>query len=583
MRIYKFNNLSLRNKLLIIYIFTVFIPITLTHIVFYHVTTNNVRNQKMNDLSLTVKEIANDFQTAIEDAVGISSMIYTDYELYNLLETKYTSTIDFIHAYHDYFGDVSKEVSLYPSVHSIKLYTDNDTVIFAGGINKIDTLVKDSTWYKESELIRSSYPVLIRTVGDSGKHDMFSLIRELDNFVSKNSTQKILEISLESGLMSSIFHDVTFPGELYLVNEKGTIEYTTNSTINWSERKYPYDSVTLPNDKIIFEESYNLPYLNKWKVIAVTEEQVLLEDIKGSRNFILYLALINLVFPSLFIIYITSSLHMRILRILKHMRKVEDQNFELIEGVDYQDEIGELTHAFNRMASKIKRLIKEVYVADIQKKDLELQRKQAQLSALQSQINPHFLFNVLETIRMRSILKKEDETAKIIENIAKMLRKSFIWGKDWVTVDEEIYLIKCFLEIQHYRFDDKMQYQINIDPEASKCLIPNMSLIPFVENASIHGIEPIKGKGMISISIKRENERLVFEVNDNGQGMEKNEYEQLLGSLEEVSSIGEHVGIKNVYYRLKLHYSNQFDFSIVSKKGIGTTVKIQVPFFEYKY
>ncbi|WP_233452148.1 sensor histidine kinase, partial [Metabacillus niabensis] len=125
--------------------------------------------------------------------------------------------------------------------------------------------------------------------------------------------------------------------------------------------------------------------------------------------------------------------------------------------------------------------------------------------------------------------------------------------------------------------------QINIDPEASKCLIPNMSLIPFVENASIHGIEPIKGKGMISISIKRENDRLVFEVNDNGQGMEKNEYEQLLGSLEEVSSIGEHVGIKNVYYRLKLHYSNQFDFSIVSNKGIGTTVKIQVPFFEHKY
>ena len=177
MRIYKFNNLNLRNKLLIIYICTVFIPITLTHIAYYHVTTNNVRTQKMNDMSLSVKQIANDFQTSIDDAVGISSMIYTDYELYNLLETKYNSSIDFIHAYHDYFGDISKEVSLYPSVHSIKLYTDNDTVIYAGGISKIDTLVKGSTWYKESELIRSSYPVLIRSVGDSGKHDMFSLIR----------------------------------------------------------------------------------------------------------------------------------------------------------------------------------------------------------------------------------------------------------------------------------------------------------------------------------------------------------------------------------------------------------------------
>ena len=582
MRISKFNNTSLRNKLLIIYICSVFIPITLTHIVFYHVTTNNVRTQKMNDISLAVKQISNNFQTAIDDAVGISSMLYTDYELYNLLETKYDSSIDFIHAYYDYYGDISKEVSLYPSVHSIKLYTDNDTAIYAGGINKIDKNVKDSEWYKDSELIRRSYPVLTRRIGDSGNYDTFSLIREMDYFLTKNSTQKILEINLELGLMYSIFHDVTFPGDIYLLNEEGTVEYTTNPKINWSERKYPYSSIELPNDTIIFKESYNLPYLNNWKVVGVTQERVLLEDIKGSRNFIIYLALINLIFPSLLIIYITSSLHLRILRILRHMRKVEDQNFDLIEGVDYQDEIGELTYAFNRMASKIKRLINEVYVADIQKKDLELQRKQAQLSALQSQINPHFLFNVLETIRMRSILKKENETAKIIENTAKMLRKSFIWGKDWVTVEEEIYLIQCFLEIQHYRFDDKMQYQIDVDPEASKCLIPNMSLIPFVENASIHGIEPIKGKGMINISIKRNGDTLLCEINDNGQGMDESVYERVMRSLEEVEHIGEHVGMKNVYYRLKLHYSDQFEFQVLSTKGVGTTLKIIFPFIECK-
>lgn len=582
MRISKFNNTSLRNKLLIIYICSVFIPITLTHIVFYHVTTNNVRTQKMNDISLSVKQISNNFQTAIDDAVGISSMLYTDYELYNLLETKYDSSIDFIHAYYDYYGDISKEVSLYPSVHSIKLYTDNDTAIYAGGINKIDKNVKDSEWYKDSELFRRSYPVLTRRIGDSGNYDTFSLIREMDYFLTKNSTQKILEINLELGLMYSIFHDVTFPGDIYLLNEEGTVEYTTNPKINWSERKYPYSSIELPNDTIIFKESYNLPYLNNWKVIGVTQERVLLEDIKGSRNFIIYLALINLIFPSLLIIYITSSLHLRILRILRHMRKVEDQNFDLIEGVNYQDEIGELTYAFNRMASKIKRLINEVYVADIQKKDLELQRKQAQLSALQSQINPHFLFNVLETIRMRSILKKENETAKIIENIAKMLRKSFIWGKDWVTVEEEIYLIQCFLEIQHYRFDDKMQYQIDVDPDASKCLIPNMSLIPFVENASIHGIEPIKGKGMINISIKRNGDTLLCEINDNGQGMDESVYERVMRSLEEVEHIGEHVGMKNVYYRLKLHYSDQFEFQVLSTKGVGTTLKIIFPFIECK-
>jgi len=578
---YSFNNIGIRNKLLIIYICAVFIPITVTHVAFYQITSNNVRTQKIKDISLSVQQMSNDFRGAIDDAVEISSRLYTDYELYNFLEKEYATTIDFINDYDVYFRRINKEVPLYSSVRSLNLYTDNDTVIYAGGIYRIDTHVKETHWYKNSEVTRNLYPVLTRSVSESGKLDTFSIVRELDYYFTKDSTQKIVEIKLDLGIMDSIFNDVTFPGDIYLLNDEGVIEYTTNPKVNWPEGNFHYDSLKLDSsDIMVFEEAFKVFYLNNWKVVGVAKEDVLLEDVQDSRNFIIYLALINLVFPSLFIIYISSSLHMRILRILKHMRKVEDQNFEIIEGVNYQDEIGELTQAFNRMSSKIKKLINEVYIADIQKKDLELRRKQAQLGALQSQINPHFLFNVLETIRMRSLLKKEDETAKIIQNMAKMLRKSLMWGKDWVKVEEEIYLIKCFLEIQHYRFDDKMQYHIEVDPEVNKCLIPNMSLIPFVENASIHGIEPIKGKGIINISIKRNLDTLICEIIDNGQGIDKEEYDRLIQSLEESDSMGEHVGIKNVYYRLKLHYSDRFDFKLNSTKGVGTTIRIVLPIKE---
>lgn len=574
-----FNNIGLRNKLLFIYICTVFIPITLTHIVFYHVTTNNIKDQKRSDISLSLKQIASDFRLAVDDAVGISSMLYTDYELYNFLEKRYGNTIDYIHAYNDYYREISIQAPSYASVHSINLYTDNETVLYNGGIKKIDTLVKDSHWYKYSEVMRSSYPVLTRRIGDSGLLDTFSLIRELDYYYTKDSTQKILEIELDFELITSIFQNVTFPGDIYLVNEQGMIQYTTNSHVKWSVESASFQSVALPKDSIVIEEAYHLPYLNDWKVIGIAQENVLLEDIQNSRNFIIYLALINLIFPSLLIIYFTSSLHARIIRILKHMRKVEDQNFEIISGIEYQDEIGELTHAFNRMASKIKRLINEVYKADIQKKNLELQRKQAQINALQSQINPHFLFNVLETIRMRSHLKREEETAKIIHYTARMLRRSFVWGKDWVTIEEEVNLIKCFLEIQHYRFDEKLQYQIDMADDVKECLIPNMSFIPFVENASIHGIEPIKGNGLIQLVIERTGDKVLCEIRDTGQGMSKEECEQLMDVLlKNPNDIGEHVGMKNVYYRLKLLYGDQFDFQLVSEKGVGTTVRIVLPF-----
>ncbi|MRH42794.1 HAMP domain-containing protein [Aquibacillus halophilus] len=575
---FHFNNIGLRNKLLIIYIVSVFLPITLTHIAFYNVTSENVRTQKMHDLSLSVEQMANEFRKAMDEAVAVSSVLYVDSRLYTFLETEYDSVIEFIHAYNSYYRDISKFVPIYSSIRSINLYTDNETVIFAGGLSEIDNSLQEKKWYKDSQTI-SSFPLITRIEDDTNdldELDRFSIIRELD-YYKNNTAKKILEIELNSALIAGIFDNVTFPGDVYLLNKDNVIEYTTNRDLDLSSRSVQFDSIPIPENTVIFEEEYEIQYLNNWKVVGITDEKELLQEVQSSRNFIIYLAMINLVFPSLFIIYITSSLHLRILRILKHMRKVEDQNFELIEGKDYQDEIGELTKAFNRMASKIKNLINDVYVVGIEKKDLELQRKQAQLSALQSQINPHFLFNVLETIRMRSILKKEDETAKIIHNMAKMLRKSFIWGKDWVTVEEEIYLIKCFLEIQYYRFDDKMQYHIDVDPEAYQSVIPNMLLIPFVENASIHGVEPLKGQGLITITIRCKDEQLVCEIRDNGVGMEEETYEKLLQSLYEEEYIGENVGMKNVYYRLKLYYRDQFTFEVKSLKGTGTLIRLIIP------
>ncbi len=190
-----------------------------------------------------------------------------------------------------------------------------------------------------------------------------------------------------------------------MVNEENVIEYTTDSSIPWGDRDYQFDSIVLPDNTVVLEKQYDLQYINQWKVIGVASENALVDEVRNSRNFIFYLALVNFVLPSLVIIYISSSIHRRLSRIVKHMRKVEDQNFAMIEGLDYRDEIGELTSAFNRMSQKIKELINDrLYCTNPKKGFRTTEKTGAQLSALQSQINPHFLFNVLETIRMRSIL-----------------------------------------------------------------------------------------------------------------------------------------------------------------------------------
>src|SRR5699024_570560 len=165
---------------------------------------------------------------------------------------------------------------------------------------------------------------------------------------------------------------------------------------------------------------------------------------------------------------------------------------------------------------------------------LQLQKQQAQLSALQSQINPHFLFNTLETIRMRSLIKNEEETATIIQNMAKMLRNSITWGEDWVTIEEEVNIIQSFLEIQQYRFDEKLSYEVQSEPTLKLASTPHISSLALVEKASIHGIEPKKGHGHIQIEIsKTEENKLLIEIIDDGVGFKESELECMLFSLKE--------------------------------------------------
>ncbi|SFL52269.1 two-component system, sensor histidine kinase YesM [Gracilibacillus orientalis] len=570
------NDIRIRNKLLLIYMFSVFLPIVLTNVIFYNVTSENVRTQKIHDNELALRQVANSFKQGVEDAVGIASVLYSDAFVYQLLETTYESPIDFILAYNNNFRDINKYTPVYSSIRSIYLFTDNPTVITAGGIVAIDEEVKESHWYQSTLDRRKKYPVVSKVAAEDGNLSQFVVVRALDSNDS-SSNEKVIMINLNDRFIHQLFANETFEGDIYLLNEQNNIEYTTNQYVQWQSQYISFETIQIPNSSTVLEESYPVQYMSDWKVVGVMSEDQLLAEVRKSIPSILYLALWNFVIPTLFIVYIAGNIHFRLNTIVKKMRKVKDQNFELIPGKPYKDEIGVLTTEFNRMSKKIKDLINDVYIARIQKKDLQIQNKETQLKALQSQINPHFLFNVLETIRMRSLLKKEDETAEIIRNMAQLLRNSITWDKDFVTVKEEVRLIQSFLEIQQYRFADKMQYSIHLAEAAEHILIPNMTMIPFVENASIHGIEPLKTNGNINVTIKIDTNHLHCRIEDNGTGIEKGIYNEMIDSFEEDEMVGESIGIRNVYQRLKMYYHDDFELKIETEQGQGTTVYLKIP------
>lgn len=572
------NNVRLRDKMLLMYFLAVFLPILITNLIFYNVTSGSVREQRMQDITVALEQMKNEFRREVEDALEISSVFYTDVQLNEIVETGYDHPADYIEAYDSYLRRILNSGSaVYNSVSEITVYVDNPTLLYSGGINYIDDQVKEEAWYKLIAGKNVTQPIVMRT-GGNGQLDSFSIIRSMNYFNSQNDYTKYLKIDMRMPSIRQIMSNLNVQGKVYLLSGAGNIEYTTDSNVNVMQGSVPYSSIVHEDKFLEFRtDSFTTNNLNSWTMVAVTPEDVVLRDVQQSLRFVIVLTCLNFLLPTLVIVWISRSLSVRLVRILKHMKKVKNQNYDTIEEAEARDEIGQLTGEFNRMTLQLESLINDVYVADIQKKNLELQRRHAQLNALQSQINPHFLFNALETIRMRSLMKDEDETARIIHNMAKIFRNSLVWKKDMVTLKEEVEFIHCFLEIQRYRFGDKIDYTVHAPAEEGHLQLPKMAMVTFVENASIHGIEPLKHGGRIEVNIVREGRSLICTIQDNGAGMSAEQVERICRYLDTEDEMGERIGIQNVIYRLKLYYGSRFQFEIDSSPGQGTRVQLSIP------
>ena len=585
------DDMRLRNKFLVLYICCVFLPIILTNVIFYNTMSSNVREQRIGDINISLQQVHNEFWMQIEAAVSVSSIFYTDYNLYTLLDNHYSNPSDFVEAYDNYLRRILNSYTpVYTSVQNIKIYVDNPMVLHSGGIAYLNEEVRLKHWFRALDRRTSSEPVFVRSPREDSiisgrieeKSDSFSILRVMDYYDSYSTWNKVLKIELKTDSIASILSNLNVPGYTYLVDPQGVIQFTTDPDVDWVSERITLDNLSKKDNLYMFDNSvYDADPLQDWRLVALVPKSEILQEVQTSRHFVLWTALINIIVASIIIIIISRSITTRLGFILRYMKRVKNQNFDVITKRESRDEIGQLTSEFNRMTLQIGSLINDVYVADIKEKDMELEQRYAQLNALQSQINPHFLFNALETIRMRSIMKKEIETAKIIHNMAKLFRSSLTWRRDKVSLKEEVEFISCFLEIQHYRFADRLAYHVNVDPAAEKCVVPKLIYLPFVENACIHGIEKVRQGGVVNISIEVLNEELHFRIDDNGAGMSDEQRLKIYSYLTENADLGERIGVQNVLYRLKLIYGKQFHFEISSANGIGTSIHIIVP-AEYK-
>ena len=269
-----------------------------------------------------------------------------------------------------------------------------------------------------------------------------------------------------------------------------------------------------------------------------------------------------------FVWYVTSRIAYPAKELMESMKTLaKDNEYPRVKIVS-NDEIGMIGLEYNKMAENIETLIEKVYI-------MELTQKQAELEFLQMQINPHFLYNALDTISWMALAKGNMDVSEMTIALAELLRAT-IKKESFITLREEMNTVKDYLLIQQERFGDKISAEYFVEEDAYSCMVPNFILQPVIENAIIHGLEPKIEKGKVSINISIQDEFLTFLVEDNGVGMDETEILDLYKKCRE-NNTKQSIGLKNVYRRLLLCYGESSMLKIESKKEQGTRISFLIP------
>lgn len=326
--------------------------------------------------------------------------------------------------------------------------------------------------------------------------------------------------------------------------------------------------------------SYITQEMTGWKIVSYVRLDVLYKDARTLRNNIIMLCIAAVIVLSAVTLVIAVNIVKPINKLVNGMKKVQEGEGNVQIEVDREDELGFLQKTFNEMSGEIHHLVNWVYRE-------QLTRKEAELKALQSQINPHFLFNTLEAINWMAQLNNVPEISETVSDLSDLMEASIGRDDRLITLEEEFQYADKYISLQKRRFGDKIELIKNVQPDVLGIEIPRLLIQPLIENAVYHGIERNRGRGTITLNAYRDKKGcLCVEVIDNGAGMEPEELEELnarltLDNNAYFRGLGgnrrKSIGIENVNRRIKLFYGEQYGLKMESMVGEFTKVTIRIP------
>jgi two-component system sensor histidine kinase YesM len=553
-------------------------------LVSYHLSTDAVRQNAQEYTAELIKQVNANIQTYIQSMENISLLalnnstvkVYLSKKEFsgNVERTIYEEQIsDFFHAIL-----VSRK-----DIASINIFGYNGQFVSDRPEARLNPNidVKQMPWYRQAKEAGGKVvlsPSHVEPIFQNDYRWVVSLSRELKTPDGEGGG--ILLVDLNFSVINDMVSHINLGkrGYLFIVDNSGNIVYHPQQQLIYSNLKTERIDEVLRQGSgsfIIHEGEQSRIYTIQdygfgWKIVGVSY----LNELVGNKNQMKLSfgawGAVSLAIAIGLSVLVSRTLTRPIKQLQKHMKAVEKGNFDIQVPVGHTREIGHLARTFNIMVGEIKNLMSQIV------REQNIKRK-SELNALQAQINPHFLYNTLDSIIWMAEAKKSEEVVLMTSALARMFRSSIGKGEELVPIRTEIEHITNYLIIQKMRYKDKLDFRIDADPDILCCKTLKIVLQPLVENAIYHGIKNKFGAGTIAVTAEKSERVIRIAVSDNGAGMDAEKLKTILMPKADSMAEGKGVGVINVHERIRLYFGNEYGLSYESEPDRGTKVTLTIP------
>lgn len=585
------RNIKFRERMLLIYIIGGIIPFIFAMLYINQRSQEIMLDQSSKTQAEEISLITSSIKESIRVAEDVASKIYNNEKVRDVVAKAATKNyrntkdfkkdcaeLDFINDYLTYYEGEILDIKIYVTNMTIdsgshfSFMSDTDIQKLRWYVPTSDQMGNPYWAYSQNYVAGMKVMQLTRMFLDKDENELGALAIEL---APEKTTEKILKRTGDTLLVYKV-NDILVTNFWADKNRRFVLKCLRDAELEKDSKVVSYE---VQDYLLTYERIYMGNSDMYYTVATIQSFQELMSDFTKTGMISIGVVIIGLIIAIGLMAMFSVMFGNRINMLRRQMHYVAAGQYGRLEPIEGTDEAAQIYQELVQMAEDIKSLTTRVVEEQLQKERLHTKQREVEFEMLASQINPHFLYNTLETIRMKAKIDKEPEIEELVKMLAKIMRRNLRVGNQMVTLASEIELLENYLFIQNYRFGDRICSEVIVE-ETVDTQIPVIPLIiqPFVENAYMHGLETKENDGLLQVYITQKQGNIIIEIRDNGVGIDYYKLSEIRRALRNGEGMKKgHIGISNVNQRLRFLYGEKYGVTIQSSLEKGTCVTICFP------